>query len=78
MLVYVTAAFEDREHGGAMRIAGSLLKVSDSRGKQIIKAGYGRAIELIDLMPVEEPAAEEKEAPEAPEAKEAPKKTSKK
>ncbi len=64
MLVYVTAAFEDREHRGAMRIAGSLLKVSDSRGKQIIKAGYGRAIELIDL--------------EAPETKEAPKKTSKK
>ncbi|KAF5054015.1 hypothetical protein DSECCO2_392580 [anaerobic digester metagenome] len=72
MYVYVTGSFQDKEHGGAERRAGSLLLVSDTRGKQIIQAGYGRKIEPIDLTPaplaVEEEPEEEKAAEEEPKA----------
>lgn len=83
MFVYVTTSFEDREHEGVGRRAGSLLLVSDARGKQIIKAGYGRAIEVIDLLPKPEKAPageapEEVEAEEAEPAEDKPKKASRK
>lgn len=68
MYVYVTGTFQDKEHGGAERRAGSLLLVSDTRGKQIVQAGYGRRIEPIDLTPAPLPVEEEKAAEEEPKA----------
>lgn len=49
MNVMVVNDFEDLEHRKAMRKAGQVLNVSEERAEQIIKAGYGRKLEILDL-----------------------------
>lgn len=50
MYILVTADFEDLEHGKAKRKAGSVLNVEEKRAVQIIKAGYAKRAEVVDLM----------------------------
>lgn len=67
MLIYVTGDFNDLEHNKKRRKLGQLLEVTEERGQQIIKAGYGKKLEAINLIPEEakeeaEPKAEPKKA----------------
>lgn len=72
MFIYVTGDFNDLEHGKKRRKLGQLLEVTEERGQQIIKAGYGKKLEPINLVPE---VAEEVAEPKAEPKKASPKKT---
>ena len=57
MYIYVTTTFEDLTCG-AERSAGTVLEVTDERAAEIVSAGYAKSVQVIDAMPVAEPAEE--------------------
>lgn len=60
MLVRVITTFKDKEHDYAIREKGSLLKVSPSRGADLIKKGLAVEQPVIDLVPKAKPKAKKK------------------
>lgn len=62
MLVYVTTDFKDLLFD-CPRYRGAILEVTDERGEEIIKAGYGKPALIINAIP----EAESEVEPEKPE-----------
>lgn len=73
MLIQVIKEYKDTDHKNKVRKVGQLFNVSDARGKQILKKGYAKAVEIEDLEEMKRIEAEieaEKEAEKEAEPKE--------
>ena len=80
MLIQVIKEYKDTDHKNKVRKVGQLFNVSDARGKQILKKGYAKAVEIEDLeelKAIEAKKEAEKKAEKEAEKEAEPKETKK-